>query len=78
MDARDPAGYKEGVDAEILRLLAAPFFAQGCASIKVSRCCGRLYAGRLAPKSCRVCGRVPAAVDLEAGGDPASALEKLR
>jgi rubrerythrin len=55
----------EGDADEVLRRLARPFFEQGTPKVWVASCCGRLFAGEVAPVKCRVCGNRPDAIAFE-------------
>lgn len=49
----------KGDPKEMLRQLAAPFFAQGHKEVICTSCCKRVFVGVEVPASCRVCGNKP-------------------
>jgi hypothetical protein len=52
----------KGDPKEVLVKLTEPFFKSGTSPVFVASCCGRLFAGAMAPKQCRKCGGFPSAV----------------
>jgi len=64
--------------ASALSTLAQPFFDQGVDKVFVTLHCNRLFVGRFPAKRCRVCGGVPAHLEMLPEDEPSGIVRELQ